>query len=153
MIDECIKIFSAMLTPVLGVIAIYIAWQQWRTNDLKCRHDLYERRLAVYLAVMEFLACIMRKTKATDEETISFLQKTRESYFLFGPEIATYLDKIYKRSLELEYHNTMLNDPTSHLPVGAERTRLAQEKSAALEWCIAQFEIAREKFAAYMSLS
>jgi hypothetical protein len=153
MIDECIKIFTAMLTPILGIIAVYIAWQQWRTSDLKRRHDLYERRLAIYLAVMEFLACIMRKTRATDAEMISFLQKTRESYFLFGPEIAEYLDKIYKRAVELEYHNTMLNNPASSLPVGEERTRLAHEKSEAMKWCTAQFEITREKFAEYMSLS
>src|ERR1035441_1576423 len=100
MIEDCVKILSAMLTPVLGVIAAYIAWQQWRTNALKLRHDLYERRLAVYLAVIEFLACIMRKSWATDEEMISFLQKTRESYFLFGPEIAEYLEALSKPGLD-----------------------------------------------------
>jgi hypothetical protein len=153
MFDESVKVLSALLTPVLAITTGYIAWRQWRTNDLKLRHDLYERRLAIYLSVIEFLARIMSNCKATDAEMINFLQKTRESYFLFGPKVAAYLDSIYKRSVDLQYHNTMLHDPASSLPIGDERKRLAHEQCEALKWCSAQLEITRKKFAEYMRLA
>jgi hypothetical protein len=153
MLEDYVKVFSALLTPVLAIVAVYIAWQQWRTSHLKLKHDLYERRLVVYLAVMDFLACIMRNTKATDAEMINFLQKTRESYFLFSPELADYLNEIHNRSVDLQYQSTMLNDPMSSLPVGEKRTQIAHEKSETLKWCTAQFEIARQKFGTYMRLS
>lgn len=150
---DYVKLLSAALTPVLGVLTAYIAWQQWRTNHLKVRHDLYERRLAIYLALMDFLACIGRNAKVTDAEMVSFLQKTKESYFLFGPSLAKYLDQIYKRSVDLHYQNTMLHDPMSSLPVGEKRTQIAHEQGEALKWFGLQFEVAREKFADYMSLA
>jgi hypothetical protein len=79
------------------------------------------------------------------------LQKTRESWFLFGEEIGEYLDAIYKKWVDLRYQNTMLHDAGS-LPVGSERTRIAQEHSESLKWFNAQIEIARQKFSRHMTL-
>lgn len=150
--NSVIEILTAALVPLLGILTAYIAWQQWRTNDRKVRHDLYERRLSTYIAVMEFLACIMRSAQATDLEMQTFLQKTRESYFLFGRDICEYLDTLYKRSLKLQYCHTMLHGHISNLPVGDERTRLAGEQSELLMWFTNQFEIARDRFDRQMSL-
>jgi hypothetical protein len=151
--NDYVKLLSAGLTPILGILTAYIAWQQWRTNHLKVRHDLYERRLSIYLAVMEFLACVMRRSTVSDEELVAFLQKTRESYFLFGPDIGDYLDVLYKKAVDLQYHSTMLHDPTSNLPVGDERSRLAHEKAEISKWFTRQFEVTRTKFTKYMRLA
>jgi hypothetical protein len=42
-IDEVLRISQGLLTPVIGAIATYIAWQQWRTNQNKLKLDRYER--------------------------------------------------------------------------------------------------------------
>jgi hypothetical protein len=150
---DYVQILSAALTPILGILAAYIAWQQWRTNHLKVRHDLYERRLVIYLAVMEFLACIIRNGKASDSEMVTFLQTTRESYFLFGRDIADYLEGIYKESVELQYQSEMLHSPGSNLPVGEDRSKLAREKGDLSKWFGRQFVTSRDKFSKYMCLS
>lgn len=148
-----VKLFSALLTPLLAIITAYIAWQQWRTNNLKVRHELYERRLAVYWSVMEFLGNIFREAKVTESELLTFLQKTRESYFLLGPELSKYLDEIYNRAVDLRASDTKLHHPASNLPAGQERSRVAEENAELLKWFGDQALIVRERFAKYMKLS
>jgi hypothetical protein len=150
---DYVKLLSAALTPILGLLTAYIAWQQWRTNHLKVRHDLYERRLAIYVAVMEFFANIMRSAGASDLEMVTFLQKTRESYFLFGRDIADYLELLYKKSVDLQYQNSMLHEPGASLPIGEERSRLAHEKAELSKWFSAQSVVARDRFSKYMRLA
>jgi hypothetical protein len=58
-----VDLFAALLTPVIAIIATYIAYQQYRANQLKLRHELYDRRLLLYNAVAEFLAHIVREGK------------------------------------------------------------------------------------------
>ena len=50
-----VDLFAALLTPVIAIIATYIAYQQYRANQLKLRHEPYDRRLLLYNAVAEFL--------------------------------------------------------------------------------------------------
>lgn len=81
-----IDLIAACLTPLIAIIATYIAYQQYRANRLKNRHDLYDRRLAVYNAVAEFLAHAMREGTADHAQLITLLQKTRESYSFSAPK-------------------------------------------------------------------
>jgi hypothetical protein len=32
---EVVALFNALLTPLIAVVAVYIAWQQWQTNKQK----------------------------------------------------------------------------------------------------------------------
>src|SRR5689334_23253843 len=120
--------FQALATPTIGLLALYIAWQQWRTNRLKVRHDLYERRLSLYLAVMEFLVAA-NANRATDAERHVFLQKTRESYFLFGPKTSDYLKCLYEKAVDLDCTNSLLHDPLSKPQSDQERSKLANAKA------------------------
>jgi hypothetical protein len=149
--SDWVKLFNALLTPTLAIIAAYIAYQQWKTNHLKVRHDLYERRLAIYFATMEFLSVVFGKAEASQAEMVTFLQKTREGYFLFGPDLGDYLNKLYNRAVDLRAQNITLNQ--TNLPVGDERTRLAKENTELLKWFGGQFKISQKKFRKYMRLS
>lgn len=148
-----VEILSAALTPILAILAGYIAWKQWRTEHLKLRHELYDRRLAVYVATMEFLSQILRNAKATDEERRDFLHRTRESLFLFDDDLAEYLDSLYKKSIDLRSHETMLHGSGSSLPIGPERTKMAEANGALLKWFSDQFAETKQRFSRSMRLS
>jgi hypothetical protein len=144
-----VDLFAALLTPVIAIIAAYIAYQQYRANQLKLRHELYDRRLLLYNAVAEFLAHIFRDGKAGDPQLMTLLQKTRESYFLFGKDVSDYVTELYKKGVDLECNDTQLHH--SNLPV-EERTRLAHANGELRKWFGHQFDIAQKKFAAKLSL-
>lgn len=150
--DEITAIASVLSAFVAGGVAI-IAWQQWLINNRKSRFELYDKRMPVYLALMSLLAKIGQESNINNEELFSFVQKTRESHFLFGEDIHQYLDAIYKASIDVQYRSKRLHDPTMNLPIGEERTKIAQEQGTQLKWFTAQWEVARKKFARYMRLS
>jgi hypothetical protein len=145
-----VDLFSACLTPLIAIIATYIAYQQYRANQLKIRHDLYDRRLQVYNAVAEFLAHVTREGTTDRAQLITLLQKTRESHFLFGSEVSAYITDLYKKGVDLEYYEKQLDH--RNLPVGDERTRLAHQQGELLKWIGNQFDVIQSMFAKTLSL-
>jgi CHASE3 domain sensor protein len=144
-----IEVLSALLTPTIAVVATYIAYQQHRTNKLKVRADLYDRRMDVFNAVTDLLGHIGGAAAVDLDQLRVFLQKTRESYFLFGNEIPEYLDKLYSAGVTLRHQTKKL---FSDLPVGPERDRLADENGALVKWFLDQFDVAQKKFGKYLRL-
>ena len=58
-VDQLIGIFKGLLTPLIAIMASYIAWQQWQTNKQKLKLEKYDRRLRVYEQVREILSIIL----------------------------------------------------------------------------------------------
>lgn len=65
-----IEILSSSLTPVIAVIALYIAIQQYKTNKQRLRHELYEKRLAIYNVVKMHLSKVAREGTITTPDCI-----------------------------------------------------------------------------------
>jgi hypothetical protein len=97
---KVIAILQGLLTPTIGIIAVYIAWQQWKGNQLRLKMDRYDRRLRVYQEVVKMLK-IGSNGKPEWSEMIDFSTQTAEGDFLFGPEIRKYIDEIVSRAAKL----------------------------------------------------
>src|SRR5260221_10454696 len=110
---DVLTIFSGLLTPLLAIVATYIAYQQWRTNRIKLQHDLYDRRFAIYAALTNFLAQTQLEVHTVNYNSIiPFGQKVKESYFLFPKDISSYLEEILARGMTLCDQNQKLRDPS-----------------------------------------
>src|SRR5437016_4957415 len=138
-----VAVLSALLTPLIAIIASYVAYQQHRTNRLKLKHDLFERRYAIFDTLMKFLGSAMREGKTSFQACILFLGDTSQAQFLFGPEIPQYLRVVYEKGLDLSRTHDKLHGE-EHLPVGDERTRIANENSNLLGWFTEQAPAAQE---------
>jgi hypothetical protein len=98
---DYVDIFSALLTPTIALITTYIAIQQYRRERAKFRHELYDRRMAVYKAASKYLAIVVTNYSArdsSDEERKAFLEfqaANAESPFLFDQDVAGYLGLIH----------------------------------------------------------
>jgi hypothetical protein len=151
--QSVVNIFSALLTPVIAIIATYIAWQQWKANELKLRLERYERRLSIYQDVIKMLSLIMCDADAKVEDLMTFRANTAEADFLFGPEIPKYIDEIFSRGLKLKTANDDYRHAGQENPPGYDHSKVVKEIDAQLRWLTDQFNPAKEKFAKYLNVN
>jgi hypothetical protein len=124
--------------PWLGSLGNNTGYRNSKPNKEEHRygHDLYERRLAIYKAVIIFLSRAIREGELTLEMIARFYDETAECDFLFGPEIRKWIDELYSTGLELRKPG---GDPEKAL--------------AALYSFSGEINSARTRFSKYMNLS
>ena len=142
--------FQGLLTPFIAVVAVYIGWQQWKTNALKSKLDLFDRRFKVFEEARKILGR-MYTVGVKDEELSQFVTETAEAEFLFGPEIRKYLDEIYRRVQNLKSAREQMR-VSWEAPVEV-RSKLAEAERNEVEWATAQTPALREQFKQYLDVS
>lgn len=151
--EHIVEISKALLTPIIAVVATYIAWQQWRTNRQKLLLDRYDRRLRVYEEVRQILSLILRDVKASYDDLLKFRTSVSEADFLFGPEITNYVDEIYQRGVKLQYWSKEYKDSSQDKPEGYDHQKIVDAMHTELTWLTEQFEPAKQKFRKYLDIS
>jgi len=149
-----IDTLSALLTPTIALIALYIAYQQHKINQQRLRHETYERRLKVYKAVQAHLSIILGAGKTSYQECTLFYSEASEAAFLFDKSVMDKIDKIYSKSIEMVGLHEKLypSDGSPGLPIGEERSKVAQENGELLKWHIDQLGESKEFFAKKLGL-
>jgi hypothetical protein len=103
-IRELIDISAALLTPIIAILAAYIAWQQWHTNRNKLKLDLFDRRFQILENVRKFIAPILTSGTVEHGADIQFLRDTKSARFLFQDDakILSLINEIYERAVRLD---------------------------------------------------
>ena len=148
MICNIVDVLSAALTPLIAALAIYIAYQQWRTNHLRYMHESYDRRFEIYKVVQIHLSYIFQYAKVNEDELHVLLDALQKSRFLIGIEMHEYINTIYKHSLKVSMYKSQLEG----VPVGGKRNELVEKEHKELAWLIDQLPILADKFDPYLSL-
>lgn len=100
-LEAALRLSQSLLTPVIAGIAVYIAHQQWKTNDLKVRIELFDRRLAVYDAAADLMYQVISQGDLTWEQLRVFSKKAKDSQFLFSDEVGHFLSEMGDKAEEL----------------------------------------------------
>jgi hypothetical protein len=148
-----VSTLSALLTPLIAVVATYIAFQQWQATRLKIRLDRYDRRLKIYEQVRTILSKVMQKADISYEDLLSFYRECSEADFLFGPEISQYIEEIYKRGVKLHHFREQYRDSTQIPPAGYDHQQVVEGSHKELLWFNEQFEPAKTRFRKYLDVS
>jgi len=151
-VDDFLKILQGLLTPVIGAIATYIAWQQWKTNQRKLDLDRYERRLKIYQEVKQIFGRVLGARKATSNELVAFITAVSEADFLFDTDVPAYIDEIYRRGLNLWSWSEQYRDYTQDIPQGYDHAKVVAEMHKELEWFASQPKPAKDLFSKYLSI-
>lgn len=152
-IDQFIRLFSALLTPLIAFITVYIAYQQWLVNRQKLRLELYDRRLRIYEEIKKIISIITRDAKPTTDDLLKFRISVSEADFLFDSDIPEYIDEIYKRGLNLWRCHEEYRDITMPETENYDHKKVVSEMTEELEWLVHQYEPAKLKFKKYLSMS
>src|ERR1700745_63190 len=102
-----IQVISALLTPLIVAIAVYVARQRWRTAHTKFSRGTYERRLPIYRAAMTLGVTAMTKGTVSSEDLHGFSIKTTDARFFYNDEIARFLEEMQQQALDLQICHKM----------------------------------------------
>jgi len=101
---DWIDITAALLTPVIAILGSVIAILQWRLNRSRFRHEIFEKRYAIFEATQLYLSRLISTAKMNRDERIEFLRNTKGAFVLYDEKIVQYLNNLHKKSIELDLH-------------------------------------------------
>lgn len=149
------ELLLGLVAPLVALLSAWLGYRvgndQTKIERQKLRHDLYDRRMTIVRATMEFIAGIVREGNTDWPKIVEFNRATQESFFLFGAEMHGYLHEMHKKAVGLMSLNQKLHH--TNLPIGKERSEAADELAKLSIWFGDQFDEARKKFAKHMSLA
>lgn len=145
--DQIIEISKALLTPVIAIVAAYVAWQQMKTNRRKLKLDLFDRRYAVFEKIGEFIGSILTSGKVQQGKEFQFLADTRAAGLLFGEDISQFVSEIYRKAVHLHALDAELEGSA-----GDARTKNIQAQREIKDWYEMVLEGLQARFAEYLKL-
>jgi len=91
-VSNMIDVLTALLTPTVAILGVYIAIQQYRLAKEKHRIEIYDRRMKIYLTAIELLRDTKRNLTINENAYYKFEEGVAEADFLFGKEVGALLD-------------------------------------------------------------
>ena len=127
---------TAVVVPVIALIAAWIAFRQWQIARNKLKLDLYDKRMAIYEVVSKTLGVATSQGRLTQEDEVEYLSGVRTAQWLFGPEVSTYLQEtLWHKIVDFGLHNTM-----SSGPAGDERIGHIRARTETFRWLVDQYK-------------
>jgi hypothetical protein len=151
-----VEVFSALLTPAIAIIATYVAVQQWRIQKNRLALELYERRLTLYKAVDSFYGEVSTAGSVKYPPVFKLRVDTAEAPFLFGNDIEKHLNEVFQTGIRAAalYEQMYPSSRDPGLPVGPERTKVAEEHSQLVLWLSQNAKAeSRKLFGKYLKLA
>jgi hypothetical protein len=120
-------IAQIITTFMVGLIAAYIAWRQWRTSHDRLILDLFERRFQVFQELTRTVSAAVNKPHPEINDLADFDQASEKARFLFGPEVRGYLGEVRRHLVNLITFGRALHEMD-----GPQRTNAEKMVTAAL---------------------
>jgi hypothetical protein len=90
-----LETLQALLTPLIGVITAYVAYQQYRIRKDERSLVMYDRRLAIFKNAVTMIDRVRAGLEIRPDEALTWLTSVAEANFLFGEEIPYILDEVF----------------------------------------------------------
>ncbi|GGO86285.1 hypothetical protein GCM10011348_36790 [Marinobacterium nitratireducens] len=99
---DWLDISTALITPVIAILGIGLGILQWKINQARLQHELFDRRYEIFMTTSEYLFSVVYRSKAEMEDRVHFLKKTRGAFAVFSPSIVSFIEQVHKQSVALD---------------------------------------------------
>ncbi len=124
---EIIELLKGLLTPSIGVIAIYIAYQQYKTNRQRELRESRKAKFDVYRKVKKYITEVAHSGSITNAAHEEFNDAISEADFLFPEDIINWLEDLQCISFEWINQNKGISEYLSES--GKSRKEFYSEQS------------------------
>ena len=145
---DWVDIMTALLTPTIAILGSAIAILQWRTNRLRLKHELFDKRYDVYTSAMAFIVSVVQYNQIKELDRIAFLAGTKGAKFLFPKKINDYLDMIHTKACDLQCSIDELGGTLSD----AKRAENIKTRHDIIKWFVAQLGMLADEIQPFIEL-
>ena len=85
--DRLINTFNGVGLVVIAGVGVWIAWRQNSINKQRLKHELFEKRHAIYQALEDVIKDVHAKADVKDEHIAAMFRAESAGKFLFGPGV------------------------------------------------------------------
>lgn len=142
-----IDVLQALLTPLIAVIAAYVAWQQWSTNRSRLKHELFDRRYELYAHAHNVLFYVSSRDIAPAEALSDYRQTLHKSDFLLDKSLSSLLSEIIDKHSELD----SLVSELAALTADKRKENIRKQREIK-NWMEAQKDVLKTKFAKFLKI-
>jgi hypothetical protein len=139
------------LAAAIAILALCVAWGQWRMEQNRLRLELFDRRSKVYEAARDYLKAARQGT-LTFQSEFTYLSSIQAAIWLFDndPRIMRFLhQELWRKVTDLD----MLESELKGLDRGDARSENIKAQRAIKDWLDDQRSAMEEMFAPYLRLS
>lgn len=151
---QIIKILNGLLTPIIAVLAVYIAYRQYQTANAKLKLDLYEKRLKIFRDFKAFIWLRITKLEFEESELEDFEVNTNEFIFLFGDEIVKFRNALITKGKNLIKKDREIKrrivEENLHLTDPMELKKLQKERDEISTWLETEHKNIENRFSKYL---
>lgn len=108
-LNEILSVSRALLAPVVAVLALLVAYGQYRTARHQRRIELFDRRFSVYKRTIDFVRASCRGDTVAFEIAADFWAAVTEAQFLFGKDVIHALEVIKSRAIDISVSKSMIS--------------------------------------------
>jgi L-serine deaminase len=117
---------AALVTLIIGLIALQVALRQASVAEAKLKLDLFEKRYPIFQETWEIMSEVVMKGTRHKHYGLSnpFANFRPRARFLFGQEVEAYLSEAAKKWVDLHAYEAECSDPNSAAQNAAKAAEL-----------------------------
>lgn len=132
--------------PLIAIITVYIAYQQYHINKQKLKLDLYEKRYRIFKETKKLLHKINQDGAIDTIELRDFGFNTNDKVFLFNEDIVEFIEEIKRKAIDISFNK----DEIEKAPDLVVRNLLREEKHTLTRWFTSEYINIESRFLIYL---